>query len=98
MKEDEKFVIHLSIANMEFPLTIYRKDEELCRRAASEINKKINLYKGKYADLSQEYYIAMVAYDFAKRALLADGEISMAPYTEGLSKLTDDIKSFLKEE
>lgn len=98
MKEDEKFVIHLSIANMEFPLTIYRKDEELCRKAAMEINKKINLYKGKYADLSQEYYIAMVAYDFAKMALQAEGNISMAPYADGFSKLTDDIKAFLKEE
>lgn len=98
MKEDEKFVIHLSIANMEFPLTIYRKDEELCRRAAKEINKKLNLYRGRYADLSQEQYIAMVAYDFAKLALKADGNVSIAPYTEGLARLTGDIKDFLKDE
>lgn len=98
MKEDEKFVIHLSIANMEFPLTIYRKDEELCRNAAKEVNKKLNLYKGMYTNLSQEYYIAMAAYDFAKMALLADGGAGLAPYTERLSKLTDDIKSFLKDE
>lgn len=98
MKEDEKFVIHISIANMEFPLTIRRKDEELCRKAAKEINRKLNLYKSRYADLSQEYYIAMVAFDFARMAFQNDGNESLSPYAEGLTRLTNDIKQFLDEE
>lgn len=98
MKEDEKFVIHISIANMEFPLTIRRKDEGLCRKAAKEINRKLNLYKGKYADLSQEYYIAMVAFDFARMALQTDKNNDISPYTEEIARLTKDIQQFLNDE
>lgn len=98
MKEDEKFVIHLSIANMVFPLTIRRKDEEVYRKAAKEINKKLNLYKGAYAKLSQEQYIAMVAFDFARNAIQTNSDPAIQPYTEGLAKLTDDIKTFLDNE
>lgn len=97
MKEDDKFEIHISIANMEFPLKIYRKDEELYRKAAKEINRKLNLYKGKYADLSQEYYIAMVAFDFARIAIEAEEKDSIAPYTKSFMQLTDDIRKFLNE-
>lgn len=98
MKENDKFDIHISIANMEFPLTIYRKDEELYRKAAKEINKKLNLYKGKYADLSQEYYIAMVAFDFARTAIRAEERDSIDPYRKNLMQLTDDIRQFLDKE
>lgn len=97
MERNEKFDIHISIANMEFPLTINRKDEELYRKAAKEINTKLNLYKARYADLSQEYYIAMVAFDFARMALQYKSKGDVSPYAEGLTKLTDDIKKFLDD-
>ncbi len=94
-KEDEKFTIRLSIANMEFPVTIARKDEEFYRRAAGEINRRVNQYKALYAGLESERYLAMAAFDCAKLALGKSADYAFETHKDELRKLTSDIKDFL---
>ena len=46
---DDKFLIHLDIAEKSYGLWIDRKDEQLARDAAKQIRNKINQYRQNFA-------------------------------------------------
>ena len=53
---NDKFVIQLMIGKKEFPITIRRDEEEVYRKAAKQINEKLNRYEQAYPNLEPERY------------------------------------------
>lgn len=61
----DKYTIQLSIANKIYPVTASSENEEIYRKAAKLIQKKIDNYSSSfYAEDKQDYY-AMVMLDLA---------------------------------
>lgn len=63
---DQEFVINLKVEDARYPLKIRRAEEEVYRRAASEIDYKLGQYKSHFiADdthaLESKDYMAMTA-------------------------------------
>ena len=62
---DDLFEIKLMVGGTYYPLTIPRKDERLYREAARRINDKLNRYRTRYPQLSEEKYYVMAAVHIA---------------------------------
>ena len=64
---DDKFLIHLDIAEKSYGLWIDRKDEQLARDAAKQIRNKINQYRQNFAqsDVDVKDLLAMVAFQLS---------------------------------
>ena len=59
--------IKVTIAGRTYPLTIDRKEEEVIRKAAAEINKNIDSLKNNYAVKDVQDLLAMTALQFATK-------------------------------
>lgn len=95
---DDKIKINLQLAGTSYPLTIARKDEEMVREAAKQVNIRLNVYREHYRDLSKERVIAMVAYQFALESLQMKDRNDTAPYTEKIKELTGVLETYFKEQ
>lgn len=63
---NDRLTINLQIGGTNFRLlNIERSQESYFRNAAEQINKKLNLYRQKFAQESIERVLTMVALDFA---------------------------------
>lgn len=95
---DDKIKINLQLAGLPYPLTIHRKDEEMVREAAKQVNIRFNTYREHYQGVSSERIIAMVAYQFALEALQQKGRNDTKPYTNKIKELTEELETYFKEE
>ena len=63
---DDHLIINLRVADMRYPLRIKRRDEEMFRRAAEEIDYKLGQYRNYFTgdtshSLQNTDYMAMTA-------------------------------------
>lgn len=62
---DQQLEIHINIANKMYPITVDRNSEEIYRKAAKLIQKRLDTYTAEFhAEDKQDYY-AMVMLDLA---------------------------------
>lgn len=97
---DEEFVINLKVEDAKYPLKIKRADEEVYRRAASEIDYKLGQYKSRFragdaSALESKDYMAMTAIQAV--AEKAKHEIRAENFEEGVKALIDDLDAYLKQ-
>lgn len=92
---NDKFVIQLMIGKKEFPITIRRDEEEVYRKAAKQINEKLNRYEQAYPNLEPERYTSVVMLDLAVRNLLISKEHDQTPYDDLAERLTQEIDELL---
>ncbi len=96
-KVSDKIVIHLLIGDNTYPFNIPREREEIFRKAAAQINNKLNKYKAVYPHQGNERYMSVALLDFAVRALQVEDENSTHPYNNLLAELTKEIEDVLQE-
>ena len=85
--------IKVNIGSRSYPLTISRNEEEIVRKAASDINNNIKHLKDNYAVKDMQDLLAMTALQFATKSVGKDNSVEFEKLTEALLKLNEDIKS-----
>lgn len=95
---NDKIKINLLIADKNYPITIEREEEEIVRKAAKQVNIKLNAYRTHYPTLGARELISMVAYEFSYEALKLEQRNDTAPYMEKVEKLTEILDDHLKDE
>ena len=96
---DDKIKINLQMANMYFPLTILRKDEEIVRKAAKNVDKLISVYRERYSEnITDTQAAIMVAYQLSLDNLKNEQRNDTAPYREKIEELTTVLENHLSKE
>lgn len=91
--------INLVIADMTFPMTIHsEREEEIFRKAAKQINDKLNKYRIHFPKEGIEKLMAMIAVDFSYKALNLEDKNDTQPFKDKLNKLTLELDELFSEE
>lgn len=98
---DDMMKIHLLVDNVRYPLTIPRKDEQLYRDAAKQIDKILNkyrkLYQDRFPDFQPERFWAMTALELAFENVSMKDRNDTAPYKEKMKELTQEIERYISK-
>ena len=89
------FEIKLMVGGTYYPLTIHRKDERLYREAARRINDKLNRYRERYPQLSEEKYYVMAAVHISMVNIMWEDFNDTAPYKDKIRQLDKELDSIL---
>ena len=92
---DDLFEIKLMVGGTYYPLTIHRKDERLYREAARRINDKLNRYRERYPQLSEEKYYVMAAVHISMVNIMWEDFNDTAPYKDKIRQLDKELDSIL---
>lgn len=92
----EKFVIQLMIGNQIYPISIRREQEELFRKAAKQINEKLNRYQQAYPHQGYEKYMSVALLDFAVNVLQLEKINATEGYRKSIEQLTTEIEQALR--
>ncbi len=96
---NDKITIRLSMAGATYPITIDRKDEEIVRAAAKQVDEKFRAYRAHYRqDMATENILGMVAYAFALENMQLENQNDTAPYTDKIKELTEELDRYFKGE
>ncbi|MCD7938126.1 MAG: cell division protein ZapA [Tannerellaceae bacterium] len=97
--DDDKFLIHVEIAEKSYGLWIRRSDEELARKAAKQIQNKLIQYRQKFPDSSVDVkdLLAMVTFQLSMSNLQLEDKNDTNPFTEKIIQLTDELEMYLKD-
>lgn len=95
---DDKIKIKLQIADSYYPLTIPREDEEIIRRAAKQINDKLNKYRAHFPNLEPEKFLAMVALDLSADNLRLKMKNDTQPFVDKIKELTIELEEYFSKE
>ncbi|MDR1201093.1 MAG: cell division protein ZapA [Tannerellaceae bacterium] len=97
--DENKFLIHVKIAEKTYGLQIYRKDEQLTREAVKQIAEKIDQYRTVF--LSEEVdvkdLLAMVTLQLSIENLKLEGKNDTTPFTYKIQELTNELETYLKD-
>ena len=94
---DDSFEIKLMVGGTYYPLTIRREDEYLYREAARRINDKLNRYRERYPQLSEEKYYVMAAIHISMANVMWERFNDTAPYAEKIAQLDKQLDAVLEE-
>lgn len=96
---DDKIKINLQLAGSTFPLKTRREDEEMVRKAAKQVDMRLNEFRERFknAPVKQEQLIAMVAYQFALENLQQQQRNDTAPYVAKITELTNLLEDYFKK-
>ena len=93
---DDTFLINIVIAGKKYPLTIKRKDEEIARAAADQLNRKILRYRQHFAiEVDTRDLLAMVAFQLSMNNLEQEGRNDTKPFTDKIQELTAELEGYL---
>ncbi|WP_321518530.1 cell division protein ZapA [uncultured Bacteroides sp.] len=103
---NDKIKINLQMADESFTMTINRDEEELYRKAAKQVNDRMNVYRSKYKPsgvpgakvYGQKDFLAMVAFDFACNNLKLEEKNDTSPFTNKIEELTQDLEEHFSKE
>lgn len=94
---DDKIKINLPIADLIYPITINREEEQMVREAAKQVNIWLNEYRERYKDIDPERIMPMVAYQFSLEKLKLKQRNDTAPYMEKIKELTELLENYFQE-
>ena len=87
--------IKIKIADREYPLMVSSPEqEEVIRKAASELNKKLSLYQDKYPNKGLIEILSFVALNVSVSNVVLQKQIDMLH--EGEDNLAKELKSYLE--
>lgn len=97
---DDHLIINLRVADTRYPLRIKRKDEEVFRKAATEIDYKLSQYKSYFASddsrtLQHSDYMAMTTIQAV--AEKKEQEMRAGFLEEEIGKLISELDNYLKD-
>ncbi|NDV79892.1 cell division protein ZapA [Dysgonomonas sp. 511] len=96
---DDHLIINLRIADMRYPLRVKRREEEIYRKAADEIDYKIGQYKSYFTGsesqaLRDTDYMAMTAVQAVAEKV--EWQFKANSFERGIKKLTQELDDYLK--
>ena len=93
-----KLTVNVNIEEITLPMTVSNtEDEEIYRKAASQVNERLRTMRQRYPDLPQEkYYYAMVMLNTAVDALRTERGKDISPVMSVISELERDIDNLVK--
>lgn len=94
----DKIKINLQIADSIYPVWIERSEEEMVRKAAKQVNNRLNKYQGRFPTVGPDRLLGMVAYEFSLENLKKEDRNDTIPYTEKIKELTEELEDYLKKE
>ena len=83
--------IKVTIAGRTYPLTIDRKEEEVIRKAAAEINKNIDSLKNNYAVKDIQDLLAMTALQFATKNVENLNSLEYDKLSDAIIRLNQEL-------
>lgn len=94
---EDKLVIKLMVGNQLYPISVRREQEEVFRRAAKDINEKLQKYQTTYPNQGYEKYMSIALLDFAVRALQIEKDNSTSLYSDIITALTKEIEQVIEK-
>lgn len=94
---EDKLVIKLMVGNQLYPISVRRDQEEVFRRAAKDINEKLQKYQTTYPNQGYEKYMSIALLDFAVRALQIEKDNSTSLYSDIIIALTKEIEQVIEK-
>ena len=98
---NDEFLIQLEILGKKYPLRIPRKDEEIMRKAAKELEKVYDFYSASYdvedIEKSGRELMAMVAFQLALKSLEAENKVDLLPFVKRIETLSSEVTQYLAE-
>ncbi|MDH6305320.1 cell division protein ZapA (FtsZ GTPase activity inhibitor) [Parabacteroides sp. PF5-5] len=97
--DDNKFLIHVKIAEKPYGLRIERKDEQLVRHAARQIESKMTQYRRVFStsEVDVKDLLAMVTLQLSIENLRLERKNDTSPFADKIQQLTDELESYLKD-
>lgn len=95
---NDKIKVNLQIADNNYPVWIERSEEEMVRKAAKQVNFKLNKYRERFPTVGTDRLLGMIAYDFSLENLKLEERNDTMPYTEKVRELTAELEDYLKKE
>ena len=87
--------IKIKIADRVFPLNVSSPEqEEVIRKAASDMNRKLSLYQDKYPNKGMIEILSIVALNVSMSNIVLQKQIDMLH--EGEDNLAKELKSYLE--
>jgi cell division protein ZapA len=87
--------IKIKIADREYPLKVSSPEkEEVIRKAAADLNKKINLYQDKYPTKGMIEILSFVALNVSMTNVVLQKQIDTVNESEGL--LAQELQNYLE--
>lgn len=87
--------IKIKIADREYPLKVSSPEkEEVIRKAAADLNKKINLYQDKYPTKGMIEILSFVALNVSMTNVVLQKQIDTFNESEGL--LAQELQNYLE--
>lgn len=99
MATENKLNIRLHLYDTDMSVWIQRPDEEMYRKAATNITEAVGAYTSRYKGLKSEkeiLYMALI--DIALRYEREAKRNDVSPYSDVMKKLSGEINDVLKEE
>lgn len=98
--ENDYFTVNLRIADTRYPLRIRRKEEEMFRKAANDIDYKLSQYKGYFTDrlsqpLQDKDYMAMTAIQAMSEKV--EEQMRVDSFEKKINELTLKLDDYLKK-
>lgn len=95
---DDKIKINLRMADNIYPLEIRPSEEEIVRKAAKQVDTRLQQYELFYKEVSREQLLAMTAWQFAQESLMQNERNDTQPYTDEIRKLIKLLEDYLDEQ
>lgn len=92
---NEKLKINLSIGGNVFPVNIDRKDEELVRAAAKQVEMRYNNFRSRYRDVTPIEAMTMTAYQSAVNEFKGKDCNDTEPYSAKIDELSELIEEYI---
>jgi cell division protein ZapA len=93
---NDKLTINLSIAGFSFPVNIERKDEELVRAAAKEVEIRFNNYRAHF-DVTPIQAMTMAAYQSAVNEFEGKTMNDTEPYAAKIEELSELLEDYIQK-
>jgi cell division protein ZapA len=96
--DQEYFSIQLKIVDKHFPYTCKRKDEQILRKAATNVTNKYMAYSSEYsgAEFSMMDLLKLVAFHFSLESLEDIQREDMTPFVRKIEQLNTDLERYLQ--
>ncbi|GHT73641.1 hypothetical protein AGMMS50262_05080 [Bacteroidia bacterium] len=95
---DENFTIRLSLADKFFPYKCKRSDEGNLRKAARNLNDKVNAYSSYYsrAKFGMNDILTLAGFHFSLAALENENREDMSPMFNKIEQLNKELEEYIK--
>lgn len=95
---DDEFLINILVAGKRYSITIRRDEEEVFRKAAKWIDKKIMAYQSMYeTPLEKQDILALIALQAIVEQLEMERKNDTSPFEIKIQELNNELEKYLKD-